>query len=234
MSTSGVDLKKWLQVPDSYNVYNLVTVCTIQVPDSYNVWERVPLSGLSGCNALLDRWVEQKSFESLKSTLTPFSRLFQLDAQPGDLRNDQQRLQACFHWNFEEALLLCHFRSASELSLSKLSLSELSLSKLSLSEPSLSEPLFLKLPLTVRGTVTSQLYLSNFPNSKLSIFTFEILTFKTFTFELLLSELSVAKLSLSKLSLSKLSLSKLSLSKLSHSKLSLTVGGTVTSKLSLS
>ena len=219
MSTSGVDLKKWLQVPDSYNVYNLVTVCTIQVPDSYNVWERVPLSGLSGCNTLLDRWVEQKSFESLKSTLNSFSRLFQLDAQPGDLRNDQQRLQACFHWNFEEALLLCHFRSASELSLSKLSLSELSLSKLSLSEPSLSEPLFLKLPLTVRGTVTSQLWLSNLPNSKLS----------TFTFELLLSELSVAKLSLSKLSLSKLSLSKLS-----HSKLSLTAGGIVTSKLSLS
>ena len=148
-------------------------------------------------------------------------RLFQLDAQPSDLCNDQQRLQACFHWNFEEALLLCHFRSASELSLSKLSLSELSLSKLSLSEPSLSEPLFLKLPLTVRGTVTSQLWLLNLPNSKLSIFTFEIWTFKTFTFELLLSELSVAKLSLSKLSLSKLSLSKLSLSNLSYFTLSL-------------
>ena len=82
MSTSGVDLKKWLQVPDSYNVYNLVTVCTIQVPDSYNVWERVPLSGLSGCNTLLDRWVEQKSFESLKSIGMNFPGYFNSTLNP--------------------------------------------------------------------------------------------------------------------------------------------------------
>merc|ERR1712080_355787 len=61
------------------------------VPDSYNVWEGLPLSGLSGSNTLLDR-------------------LFQLDAQPGDLRNDEQRLQARLHRHLEEALLLLPIR----------------------------------------------------------------------------------------------------------------------------
>jgi len=64
----------------------------LMVPDSYNVREGLPLSGLSGCNTLLDR-------------------LFQLDAQPSDLRNDQQRLQARLHRHLEETLLLFHFRS---------------------------------------------------------------------------------------------------------------------------
>merc|ERR1712192_67964 len=62
------------------------------VPDSDNVWEGLPLSRLGGCDTLLD-W------------------LFQLNAQPSDLRNDQQRLQACFHRNLEEAILLFQFRS---------------------------------------------------------------------------------------------------------------------------
>ena len=58
-------------------------------------------------------WIGKKLkaifFENILLDL--FSRLFQLNAEPGDLRNDQQRLQARLHWDLEEALLLRLFRS---------------------------------------------------------------------------------------------------------------------------